>query len=147
MTPREAFPGARNGSHMAEKYSGLRILVVDDEPLIRWSIGETLMDRGYEVVEAGYARSAIEAVSGAATPFDVVLLDFRLPDSNDLTLLSMLRRLTPQTPVIMMTAYGSADVLRGAIELGAFRVVGKPFEMNELTALIQEAHEMRPVNG
>ena len=125
----------------------LRILIVDDEALIRWSLLETLSGCGHVVVEAGDAAGVLQAVAAAAVPFDVVLLDFRLPDSNDLTLLTMLRRLTPQTPVIMMTAYGSADVLRGAIELGAFRVVGKPFEMNELTALIQEAHAMRPVNG
>lgn len=133
----------RNGSHMARKSTALRVLVVDDEPLIRWSMAETLTDRGHDVVEAGDARSAIAAVSGAAIPFDVVLLDFRLPDSNDLSLLARLRSLTPQTQIILMTAYGTAEVLRGAIELGAFRVVGKPFEVNELASLIQEAHNTR----
>lgn len=130
---------------MAKKSTTLRVLVVDDEPLIRWSMSETLTDLGHEVEEAGDAQSAIAAVSGAAIPFDVVLLDFRLPDSSDLTLLSRLRRLTPQTQVILMTAFGTAEVLQGAIDLGAFRVVGKPFEVNELAALVQKAHASRPV--
>ena len=137
-------PGAswtpRDCSHMARNSTVLRVLLVDDEPLIRWSMAETLTDRGHEVVEAADGRSAIAAVSGSSTPFDVVLLDFRLPDSHDLTLLSRLRQLTPQTKIIMMTAYGTADVFRTAIELGAFRVVEKPFEVNELASLIQEAH-------
>jgi two-component system, NtrC family, response regulator AtoC len=130
---------------MAEKSTTLRVLVVDDEPLIRWSMSETLVDLGHEVVEAGDAQSAIAAVSGAAIPFDVVLLDLRLPDSSDLTLLSRLRRLTPQTQVILMTAFGAAEILQGAIDLGAFRVVGKPFEVSELASLVQKAHASRPV--
>jgi len=130
----------RDCSHMAKISTALRVLVVDDEPLIRWSMAETLTDRGHQVVEAGDARSAIAAVSDAPIPFDVVLLDFRLPDSHDLTLLTRLRHMTPRTKVIMMTAYGTAELVRGAAELGVFRVVGKPFEVDELASLIQEAH-------
>ena len=129
---------------MARKSTALRVLVVDDEPLIRWSMVETLSDRGHQTMEAGDAKSALAAVSSAAVPFDVVLLDFRLPDSNDLTLLSELRRLTPSTQIILMTAFGTAEVGRGAIELGAFRVVVKPFEVHELASLVQEAHRARP---
>jgi DNA-binding NtrC family response regulator len=106
-------------------------------------MAETLTDLGNSVVEAGDARSAIAAVSGTAIPFDVVLLDLRLPDSHDLTLLTRLRQLTPHTQIILMTAYGTAEVLEGAITLGAFRVVGKPFEVNELASLVQEAHNAR----
>ncbi len=130
---------------MAKNSTALRVLVVDDEPLIRWSMSETLTDLGDDVVEAGDAQAAIAAVSGAAIPFDVVLLDLRLPDSSDLGLLSRLRRLTPQTQVILMTAFGSAEVLQSAIDLGAFRVVEKPFEVNELASLVQKAHASRPV--
>ena len=71
----------------------LRVLVVDDEPLIRWSLAETLEQSGHAVVEAGDAASAIRTVS-AGDPFDVVLLDYRLPDSNDLNLLATIRKLT-----------------------------------------------------
>lgn len=121
----------------------LRVLVVDDEPLIRWSLVETLTDTGYEAVEATDGRSAVRAVSDAAIPFDVVLLDFRLPDSNDLTLLSQVRRLSPTTQVILMTAYGTPEVIKGAMDLGVFRVVGKPVEMTDVPSLVSQAHAAR----
>jgi two-component system response regulator AtoC len=118
----------------------LRILVVDDEALIRWSLVETLSDCGNEVVAVTDAESAVQVVADAAVPFDVALLDFRLPDSNDLTLLSRLRRLTPATRIILMTAYGTPEVLQGALDLGAYCVINKPFEMNVLSPLVTEAH-------
>ena len=114
-----------------------RILVVDDEPLIRWSLAETLSDRGYEVVEAADGRAAVRAVS--ASPFDVVLLDIRLPDSSDLTLLSRLRLLAPDARVILMTAHGTPEVVQKALDLGAFRVVSKPFEVHEMVDLVASA--------
>jgi DNA-binding NtrC family response regulator len=73
-----------------------------------------------------------------------VLLDFRLPDSNDLGLLSKLRQLAPRAQIILMTAYGSPEVLRGADELGAYQVLTKPFEINEVAALVSEALKTRP---
>ena len=59
---------------VAKKFPGWRVLVVDDEPLIRWSLAETLGDLGHEVVEAGDARAALALAEGAQPPFDVVLL-------------------------------------------------------------------------
>jgi DNA-binding NtrC family response regulator len=117
----------------------LRVLVVDDEPLIRWSLAETLSERGHVVTEAGDAAATRDAVSGAEPP-DVVLLDFRLPDSNDLGLLRAIRTGAPRTQVILMTAYGTPDITRGALDLGAFRVVNKPFAVADLAALVVEAH-------
>jgi DNA-binding NtrC family response regulator len=125
---------------MAKNSPPLRILVVDDEPLIRWSLVQTLSDSGHEAVEATDGADAIRAVSNAAEPFDVALLDFRLPDSNDLTLLSRLRRLTPATQIILMTAYGTPEVVQGALDLGVFRVVAKPLDMNDVTDLVTHAH-------
>jgi two-component system, NtrC family, response regulator AtoC len=125
---------------MAKKSSMLRVLVVDDEALIRWSLVETLTERGFEVAEAADAVGALEAVTAAAaSPFDVVLLDFRLPDSNDLVLLSRLRRIAPRMQVILMTAYGSPEVVQGALDLGAYRVVSKPFEMDHISNLVSSA--------
>ena len=69
------------------KKSAPTVLVVDDEALIRWSLAEMLGERGYEVTEAGDGRMAVAAIENAAEPFDVVLLDYRLPDSADLRLL------------------------------------------------------------
>ena len=66
--------------------------------LIRWSLVETLSDSGYEVIAVTDAERAVQVVTDAAVPFDVALLDFRLPDSDDLSLLSRLRRLAPAIP-------------------------------------------------
>jgi DNA-binding NtrC family response regulator len=121
----------------------LRILVVDDEALIRWSLGEILSDCGYEVFEAGDAESAVQAVTAAAVPFDVAFLDFRLPDSNDLALMSRLRRLAPSTQIIFMTAHGTPEVLQGALDLGAFCVISKPFEISQIPPLVKRAHTSR----
>jgi DNA-binding NtrC family response regulator len=129
---------------MSKKSLARRVLVIDDEPLIRWSLAETLAERGFEVNEAEDARSAVQIVSDAADPFAVMVLDLRLPDSHDLTLLSRLRRLAPESRVILMTAYSTPKVAQSALDLGAFRVVSKPFEINELAALISKAGVTRP---
>jgi two-component system nitrogen regulation response regulator GlnG len=121
----------------------LRILVVEDEALIRWSITETLGQEGHTVLEAGNAASAVKAMEDADEDIDVVLLDYRLPDSNDLGLLASVRRLEPRSAVVMMTAYGTPEVTEGALALGAYRVVGKPFDMRGLESLVVEAHEAR----
>ena len=128
---------------MLKEPSILRILVVDDEPLIRWSLVETLSVCGFDVVEAGDADGAIAAVTSAAVPFDVALLDFRLPDSNDLALMSRLRRLSPSMRIILMTAYGSPEILQGAVDLGAFCVISKPFEISHVAPLVTQAHASR----
>ncbi len=81
------------------------------------------------------------AVENAEQPFDVILLDFRLPDSADLNLLGRLRAMTPTTRVIMMTAFGMSDLFEEAIHLGAARVVDKPFEMTEMVRFVDEAQD------
>lgn len=124
---------------MLKNSPSLRVLVVDDEPLIRWSLTETLEQSGHVVVEAGDAESAIQAVS-TRDPFDVVLLDYRLPDSNDLNLLAAIRKVAPASAVIMMTAFGTPEVMAGALELGAYQVIPKPFEVHEVAALVLQAH-------
>jgi two-component system NtrC family response regulator/two-component system nitrogen regulation response regulator GlnG len=118
-----------------------RVLVVDDELLIRWSLAEILRDEGHEVVGAANGREALAAVADAGVPFDVVLLDFRLPDSSDLGLLAYLRLRLPKASIIMMTAFGTPEMLQQAIELGAYRVIGKPFEIPEMAALVVEARD------
>jgi DNA-binding NtrC family response regulator len=70
---------------------------------------------------------------------DAVVLDYRLPDSNDLGLLTAIRHDAPATPVIMMTAYGTAEMIKAALDLGAFRVVNKPFEVHDMADLVAAA--------
>ncbi len=134
----------RDISPIEKKSPALRVLIVDDEPLIRWSLAETLMDRGFEVVEAGDGAGTVHTLLEPRSAIDVVLLDYRLPDSKDLTLLSTVRRLAPAAQVIVMTAYGTPEVVEGALALGAYKVVNKPLEMHELPALIEQAHASGP---
>jgi DNA-binding NtrC family response regulator len=116
-----------------------RVLVVDDERLIRWSLSEALSDLGCVVEQAATAAAALERVSQAIRPFDVVLLDFRLPDSNTLGLLARLRQLMPFARIILITAFSTPDIVQAALDLGAFRVMAKPFEIAEITQLVEQA--------
>ena len=120
----------------------MRILVVDDEVLIRWSISETLVEEGHEVAEAGDAAAAVAAVMHEPSP-DVVLLDYRLPDSDDLGLLTKIRGLAPSAAVIMMTAFGTPEMTSKAIELGVREVVSKPFNLHDLADKVRAAAPAR----
>jgi two-component system response regulator AtoC len=127
---------------MTQEFPPLRVLVVEDEFLIRWSINETLTQSGHTVVEAADGASAVRTLTDAVDPIDLVLLDYRLPDSNDLTLLATIRRLAPHSPVIMMTAFGTPEVIKGALDLGVSQVLNKPFEMHDLPQLVRETHRL-----
>ena len=114
------------------------ILVVDDESLIRWSLAETLEAEGFTVLEAGSAREALACLD-QHNDIGVVLLDLKLPDSTDLSLLHRLRLLAPASRVILMTAHGTNDILEDAIRAGAFRAIGKPFDMDDMIAMVRDA--------
>jgi DNA-binding NtrC family response regulator len=125
--------------HVAEKSTGARVLVVDDESLVRWSLAETLGASGYEVTEAKDGASAIQAFASLRGGTDVVLLDLRLPDVDDLRILAAMRQLSPEVPVIVMTAFGTPELLNEALRLGAFAVIDKPFDMSAVSPLIERA--------
>jgi DNA-binding NtrC family response regulator len=119
-----------------------RVLVVDDELLIRWSLSEGLSKAGFDVVEAEDARGALarfEPGALAAVAIDAVILDLRLPDSADLSVLRRIRQLAPDVPVIIMTAYGTADTTEDALGLGAWHVVSKPFDVHRVVKLVEDA--------
>ncbi len=113
----------------------VHVLVVDDEPLIRWSVAASLGDQGFDVEEAGDAASALRIVTNAALPFDVVILDLRLPDMHDLSLLRTLRQVLPHAQLILMTAFGTADIFDQAQAIGV-GILLKPFELDELNRLV-----------
>jgi len=116
------------------------VLVVDDEALIRWSLSESLSDAGYSVAEASDGASAVAQLSDGRK-FDAIVLDYRLPDSNDLHLLETIRSLQPQAAVVMMTAFGTPEVTAGALKLGAYTVVAKPFDVHAMVDLVTQAHQ------
>jgi DNA-binding NtrC family response regulator len=118
----------------------LTVLVVDDEALLRWSLAEVLRGSGHSVIEAASAENARDAIAHASDPIDVVLLDYRLPDSDDLRLLEEIVGRLPQCAVVLMTAFARPDVAQGAVDRGAYCVLSKPFDMQGVEALVTEAH-------
>jgi DNA-binding NtrC family response regulator len=113
------------------------ILVVDDEPLIRWAVREGLEGVGFHVIEAGTAREALASLDGRVIA--VALLDVRLPDSDDLGLLRRFRHQAPGCQVIMMTAHGTPEMMAQAMSEGAFSTVSKPFDMTGVIDLVRAA--------
>lgn len=122
----------------------LRVLIVEDEALIRWAVAEALRAGGHHVSEAADAAAALRLVAETPQPADVVLLDLRLPDSSDLSLLAAIRARTPSSAVVMMTAHGTQEDAANARALGAFEVVEKPFDVREIERVIVAASRARP---
>lgn len=116
-----------------------RVLVVDDEPLIRWSIAETLKAYGTTVLEAESGAGALRALHESSPSVDAIVLDYRLPDTNSLSLLARIRHLAPRTPVILMTAFSTPELVEDALRLGAYDVMDKPFDLNELETVVTRA--------
>ena len=116
-----------------------RLLVVDDEKLIRWSIRERLENEGYEIIEAVDGSSAVNAF--AENAFDLVLLDIRLPDSDGIAIMKDFRTKRPDIPVILITAFSSVDSAVEAMKLGAYDYVTKPFNLDELSISVRRALE------
>lgn len=127
---------------MAKYSASLRVLIVDEEPLIRWSLAETLAGAGHVTIEAADGEAAIRAMSQSV---DVILLGYRLPDANDLALISTLLRLAPDSAIVVMTAHGTPDITMEALRRGAHRVLAKPIELHDLVALVNHANSCRPV--
>jgi DNA-binding NtrC family response regulator len=131
-----------------EKHRSPLVLIVDDEGLIRWALSEGLRDHGYRVEQAATGADALAQIARAGAEPLVIVLDLRLPDVSDLSLLRTIRAQRPDTPVVMMTAHGSADDQAEAERLGVFRFVGKPFDMGDMIRIVREAwsagHGQRP---
>jgi DNA-binding NtrC family response regulator len=115
------------------------ILVVDDEELIRWSLASRLEDDGYHVVQAGTAAEALERHGEGGV--DLVLLDYKLPDGDGLTVLKQIKDADPDTLVILLTAHSSVDMAVEAMKRGAFHYANKPFNLDEIALLVQKALE------
>lgn len=115
------------------------VLIVDDEPLIRWSVAESLEPVGHQVLEAGTAKEALQSFDQTSQPIDVAILDLRLPDSSDLGLMRRIWEVAPQCRIILMTAYGTPELLDEALRAGAHGVLDKPFDMARMVSLVNDA--------
>ena len=114
------------------------VMVVDDEPLIRWSLVNRLKEEGYRTVEAGTAG---DAVAHHRDGVDLILLDFALPDANGLEVLKQVKATDPDTLVIMLTANTDVGTAVAAMKQGAFHYANKPFDLDEIVLLVEKALE------
>jgi DNA-binding NtrC family response regulator len=130
---------ARGGNSPATaKNPAPRILVVDDEALLRWSIVEMLTSAGYTVSDAGTGGEARRLLDRTDEPIDALVLDFRLPDATGLDLLAAARRRGRTCPAILMTAYGSPETVDQAMAAGVREVVAKPFDLTDLLHVVEK---------
>ncbi len=118
----------------------IRILIVEDEKLIRWSLRQQLEKHGYRVSEAENGAEARKSFTSES--WDLVLLDIKLPDANGLDLLREISEGDPELPVIMMTAYSSVESVVNAMKRGAFDYITKPFNLEEVVHTVQKALEV-----
>ena len=114
------------------------LLIVDDEDLVRWSLRERFVRDGYAVLESGTAAGAIEKMTPAV---DLVLLDYRLPDGDGLSVLRQIKELSPDTLVILMTAFSTVENAVAAMKHGAYHYLNKPFNLDDVSAFVDKALE------
>lgn len=129
----------------ANKHSGFRILVVDDEPSILEVVKTALETlENYQVSTASSAASALDMIKGAKKPFDCILLDIQMPETNGIELLRQLRVIPDyvEAPVLMLTAMSDRKYIDDAFSEGATDYVNKPFDFLELRSRIKCAHSL-----
>jgi two-component system nitrogen regulation response regulator GlnG len=118
------------------------ILLVDDEEAVCWSLQRALGREGHSVAVAASAEQAF-ALLNQQRP-DVVVLDVRLPGMDGLTALARLRRIAPDLPVIVVTAFGDLPTAVRAVEGGAFDYLAKPFDLHQAIECVNRALQRRP---
>jgi DNA-binding NtrC family response regulator len=118
-----------------------RILIVDDDPGLRYSLAKMLRDEGLVTIEAESAEAGLAAIKRDRP--DLVLLDVRMHGMSGLEVLDPMRERDPKLPVIVMTAYGTTETAIQAMQRGAFDYVLKPFDPGEVLAVIRSGLESR----
>ena len=113
-----------------------RVLVVDDEEIVRESLGGWLQEDGFQVSSAPDGRTAVEMMKRER--WNVMLVDLKMPGMDGLQVLEEARKLQPEAAIIMMTAYATVDTAVTAMKLGAFDYLVKPFDPEELSLLMQK---------
>ena len=116
-----------------------KILVVDDEHLIRWSLEQNLKKQGYDVITAGNGEDALK-MAREEQP-ELILLDIQLPGINGLEVLEKVKEIDEDIIVIMVTAHGGLETAVNAMRLGAYDYINKPFNLDEMAIVIKKALE------
>ena len=117
------------------------ILIVDDEQLIRWSLASRLKQDGHRTLEAA---TAAEALALHREGVDLVLLDIGLPDASGLSVLRQVKEFDPDTLVVMLTAQTGVQTAVEAMKNGAFHYANKPFDLDEISLLVEKALGLDP---
>jgi DNA-binding NtrC family response regulator len=113
-----------------------RILVVDDEEIVRESLSGWLLEDGYTVATAPDGRAALERLQ--AEPWSALLVDLKMPGMDGLQVLEEARKRQPDAAVVIMTAYATVDTAVSAMKLGAYDYLVKPFDPEELSLMMQK---------
>src|SRR3954469_17076671 len=121
------------------KAQPVRVLVVDDELQMADMIADGISDRGYSAVAVASSEVALARLRDET--FDVVVTDLRMPKVDGLELLAAARKIRPDLPVLVMTAYGAIDSAIESIRQGAYHYLTKPFRMEELVLFLDRAIE------
>jgi two-component system response regulator AtoC len=116
-----------------------RVLLVDDEPGVLFTLREVFADRGHEPVTATSGAEALGRLDGV----DAVVTDLAMPGMDGLALLLAIRERDPQLPVVLLTAHGSERVAVNAVKQGAYDYLKKPFDIDEITVVVERALEAR----
>src|SRR5512136_2053114 len=121
------------------------ILIIDDEPNLRRSLGLILQRAGYAVTTASDAAEALDVLQAGA--YDLTFLDIKLPDQNGIELLPQLRELYPDMPILILTAHATLDTAITAVRLGARDYLLKPIDpeniLTRVECLLQEEKPKR----
>src|SRR4030042_3839415 len=115
------------------------ILIVDDEKNYLVVLEALLSPEGYEIITADNARSALRLIE--ESDLDLVLTDMKMPGGSGMELLEQCKKINPEVPVIMMTAYGTIEMAVQAMKKHAYDYITKPFQNEELKVTIQKALE------
>lgn len=120
-----------------KKHEPARILVIDDEPVIRDLLSDLLSRKGYEVDTAEDGASGLKMAG--VKQYSVVFTDIRMPGMNGVEVYKRLKKLSPSSRVIVMTGYGLEEMIQEALDLGAFADVKKPFDIELIYGLTERA--------
>lgn len=121
-----------------------RVLIIDDDNGVRLSLSKYLKSKNYQTSEASSAKEAIE--KAAAQKYDIVLLDLIMPETGGIEVLLELKKIRPSAKVIMMTGFATIENAVDAIKKGASDYIKKPFDLEELDAIIRRCIEESRLN-
>ncbi|RKY63040.1 MAG: sigma-54-dependent Fis family transcriptional regulator [Candidatus Latescibacterota bacterium] len=121
----------------------MRVLLVEDDRVARVPLRDDIAEAGYDVDEAGSAEEALELLGKKG--YDVVVTDLRMPGMDGIELLERIKAESPDTEVIVITAYGTVRTAVRAMKLGAYEYLTKPFDNEELLLLLERIRRMREV--